>query len=160
MTTQSENPKKTAEFDQAKHDINHFPKDPLNCKFCRIAKLTRKAARRVKKSLNAKRMKKFAERIHLDLIGPTEQAMNGSRYLFNTLDDATVFGKAAGLETKLPPEVLRRFQDMYRGYMKSGTGIRSDNNQNLISSHFSIFKKSFLVLQVGFFLDNSPRRAN
>ena len=72
-------------------------------------------------------MEKFAQRIHADLIGPTKESVNGSTYLFNTLDEATGLAKAAGLTSKLPPEVLKALQDLYRGHLHSGAGLRTDN---------------------------------
>ena len=107
------------------YSLLHFPTDP-NCDVCSRAKIQRKRAyRRTEEERQQTTAKTFGERIHMDLVGPTEPSIHNERYLLVARDEFSDFPVVAGLKTKEPEEVWSKFSVMFtEGEAKK---IRTDN---------------------------------
>ena len=85
----------------------------------------KQAKRRIDEQRRATLATTFGERIHLDLVGPTQESLHGERYLLVARDEASDYPVVAGLKTKESSEVWQKFDQMFKA--DEVRGVRTDN---------------------------------
>lgn len=106
------------------HCANHFPHDP-SCEGCVRARLQARAKTR-SGGLQVL-VDEPLRRVHLDTMGPTEEALHGEKYVLVAWDEGSEYLKCLPILDKVPVHVRDAFIRGFSGERKKVVMIRCDN---------------------------------